>query len=78
MSAHTTNLIVPPVAPVVCFITLKLHENGAMSIEGNVSEWRTAREMLDAAHQALRSRVTPKDTDPKPQTQMITETSFSK
>lgn len=75
MSGH---IIHPEPKPVVCWINLQLHEDGALSIEGNVGEWRTCREMLDAAHAALRSRNEPKASDPKPQTQMITETSFSK
>jgi hypothetical protein len=70
--------IIATTAPVVCFLNLKLHEDGAMSIEGNVDDWRTCREMLDGAHAALRHRAKPKEGDPKPQTQMITETSFSK
>lgn len=75
MSGH---LIHPAPKPVVCWIKLQLHEDGALSIEGNVGEWRTCREMLDAAHQALRARHADKDGAPKPQTQMITESSFSK
>jgi len=64
--------------PVVCYLNLKLHADGALCVEGNVGEWRTCREMLDAAHAALRHRAEPKAGDPQPQTKMITDTSFSK
>ena len=70
--------LIATTAPVVRFLNLRLHEDGALSIEGNVGDWRTCREMLDAAHGALRHRAEPKAGDPKPQTQMITETSLSK
>lgn len=70
--------IIPPKAPPVLFLKLTLHEDGAMSIEGNVGDWRTCREMLDGAHAALRHRAVPKIGDPQPQTRMITETSLSK
>jgi hypothetical protein len=70
--------IIATTAPVVRFLNLRLHEDGALSIEGNVGDWRTCREMLDGAHAALRHRAEPKAGDPQPQTQMITETSLSK
>lgn len=42
---------------VVATITLKLHDNGAMSIEGNVGDVKLAVGMIDAAREAVLHRL---------------------
>jgi len=42
---------------VVATITLKLHDNGAMSIEGNVGDVKLAIGMIDAAREAVSHRL---------------------
>lgn len=37
----------------VAFITLRLHDNGAMSIEGNVGDVKLAKGMLESARAAI-------------------------
>lgn len=41
---------------VVAALTLKLHDNGAMSIEGNVGDVKLAVGMIDAAREAVSHR----------------------
>lgn len=50
---------VPPVTPLteVAYITLRLHDNGAMSIEGNIGDVRTAVGMLDSARAAVSAKL---------------------
>jgi hypothetical protein len=57
---------------VIAYLKLELHDDGAMSIEGNVSEYKMCRNMLDAAHSALHEREV-KD-NPAMQTKLITDT----
>ena len=38
-------------------INLVLHDNGAMSIEGNVGDVRMALKMIDAAREAVSARL---------------------
>lgn len=59
---------------IVAFLNLHLHDDGAMSIEGNVDDWKLCRNMLDAAHSALHARIKPKDGEPVPRTRMISAT----
>lgn len=40
----------------VAFITLRLHDNGAMSIEGNIGDVKLAVGMLDAARASVKAR----------------------
>lgn len=44
-------------ANVVAKITLSLHDNGAMSIEGNIGDVNLAVGMLDAARESVKSRL---------------------
>lgn len=56
---------------IIAFLNLELHDDGAMSISGNVGDWKMCRNMLDAAHTALRQ----KQTEGEPmQTKIITDT----
>lgn len=58
---------------IVATLTLDLHDDGAMSIQGNVGEYQLARNMLDAAHDAIRARFN-KPTGSTLQTQLVTDT----
>lgn len=42
---------------VVATITIKLHDNGAMSVEGNIGDVHLANGMLDAARAAVSNRL---------------------
>lgn len=42
---------------VVAKLTLSLHDNGAMSIEGNVGDVNLAVGMIDAAREAVKARL---------------------
>ena len=42
---------------VVATIVLNMHDNGAMSIEGNVGDVRLALGMIDAAREAVANRI---------------------
>lgn len=42
---------------VVAQITLSLHDNGALSIEGNIGDVNLAVGMIDAAREAVKSRL---------------------
>lgn len=44
-------------ANVVAHILIKLHDNGAMSVEGNIGDLRMALAMLDGAKDALSSKL---------------------
>lgn len=54
----------------VAYMTITLHDDGALSVEGNIHDWKLCRNMLDAAHSALHSRLASKD---QPETQLITD-----
>lgn len=58
---------------IVASLKIELHDDGAMSIEGNVGEYRLCRNMLDAAHDALKARFAGKGGESL-QTQVITDT----
>lgn len=58
---------------VIASIKLELHDDGAMSIEGNVGEYRLCRNMLDSAHEALKARFAGTSGAPL-QTQLVTAT----
>lgn len=42
---------------VVAFITLSLHDGGAMSVEGNIGDVKLAIGMLEAALNSVRNRL---------------------
>ena len=52
-----TQTTVPTVPTVVAEITLHLHDNGAMSIQGNVGDVRLALGMIDSARDAISHRL---------------------
>lgn len=58
---------------VIASLKLELHDDGAMSIEGNVGEYRLARNMLDTAHDAIKARFNGK-AGAELQTQLVTDT----
>jgi len=41
----------------VAFITLRLHDNGALSIEGNIGDVKLALGMIDAARAAVAAKL---------------------
>lgn len=57
---------------VTAYLKLELHDDGAMSIEGNVADHKLCRNMLDAAHAALHEREI--KANPEMRTQLITDT----
>lgn len=42
---------------VIATITLELHDNGAMSIQGNIGDVKMALGMIDSAREAVASRM---------------------
>lgn len=42
---------------IVAMITLKLHDDGAMSISGNIGDIRCALGMIDSARSAIESKL---------------------
>jgi hypothetical protein len=42
---------------VVAYLLLKLHDDGAMSIEGNIGDVHLAKNMLDSARDAVMHRL---------------------
>jgi hypothetical protein len=57
---------------VIASIKIELHDDGAMSIEGNVGEYRLCRNMLDSAHDALKARFAGASGE-RLQTQIVTD-----
>ena len=41
----------------VAYLTLRLHDDGAMSVEGNIGDVKLALGMLDGARQAVGNRL---------------------